>query len=370
MKALKGIIKQLNDAISNKSTETIESLEKIASENLSDFSQIPLFYSLPLQNILHIVEISELSDEADYLELLSVIAKNIDEKYPKESALLLHSIQPKNLQFTLNSIVKIISQLSHCPLCSLLGRLYEEEQTQVTVDYEYQYKQAKKKIKSLKKQMTKYGLLNPHFHPITSKPSDYESDIFKAVQSNKLDSIRWLIEQEKVDVNLANSKQETLLNIASQYGHLNIVQYLCKKGADPNIPSSPSSNGWQPIHWATEYGHFDIVRYLVEEVDANIHAKRADNYNLLHIACTFQNLGLVKYLCEHGCESDINDKTLSSLTPLHITCIRCNNPLVTLYLIEHGADINIKFRNYTPLQLAKTYKSTSIAELLESYGAT
>ena len=61
MNALNNIIRQLNQAISTNSHEAIQSLEKVLSEKLSESSQIPLFYSLPLENILHIVEISESS---------------------------------------------------------------------------------------------------------------------------------------------------------------------------------------------------------------------------------------------------------------------------------------------------------------------
>ena len=203
---------------------------------------------------------------------------------------------------------------------------------------EYQYNLAKKEIESLKKQMTKCESLNPQFPPITIKPNDYEPNIFKAVEGNKLDSIRWLIEQENVNVNITNANEETPLNITSQYGHLKIVQYLCQKGADPNIPSNKATNGYYPTLWASVYGHNDIIKYLVEEAHADIHAKRADGFNLLHNACHFENLSLLKYLCENGCNKET--KSLSGLTPLYYACSDGYYEIVK-YLCENGANKNV-----------------------------
>ena len=367
MSSLKNIINKLKIAASYESGDAIKKLEKSLSDELVEVSKIPSFYSMPIQTILNVVKGAEL-DEEDYEKVFKTIVQHIDEKYPNDSALILNAIPSPYSGINLSSLIKIISQLTHSPLCVLLGKLYNEEQSQVVVDYEYQYNQAKKEIKKLKQEINVYeNEKNPHFDPIKEKPSDYEKDIFAAARKNKLDSIKWLIEKENVDVNIANSKQETPLHIASQYGHLKIVQYLCQKGADITLGSL--ANKWQPIHWAAEFGHLDIVKYLVEECHADARAKRADGFTPLHIAAFWQNLGLAQYLFKHGADKDINLPNQFHVTPLVIVCWKCNSPIIVYSFVEHGADINLKCDGTSPIQYAKRYKNNAIASYLKSLGA-
>ncbi len=51
----------------------------------------------------------------------------------------------------------------------------------------------------------------------------------------------------------------TLLGIAAQHGHLDVVASLIELGADPN---EPMRNGDTPVWMATEKGHTQVVFYL------------------------------------------------------------------------------------------------------------
>jgi ankyrin repeat protein len=73
----------------------------------------------------------------------------------------------------------------------------------------------------------------------------------------------------------------TPLHLASQHGHIDIVEYLVNKGA--NVDSKDRSivmflssdilfHGITPLHYASEHGHIDIVEYLVNK-GANVEAK-------------------------------------------------------------------------------------------------
>ena len=42
------------------------------------------------------------------------------------------------------------------------------------------------------------------FKPITKKPEDFEPNILKACMFSKISSVQWLIEKEKIDVNIGN----------------------------------------------------------------------------------------------------------------------------------------------------------------------
>ena len=62
-------------------------------------------------------------------------------------------------------------------------------------------------------------------------------------------------------VNLTNSKGDTLLMLASYYGHVDAVQVLLKHKADPE---QRNGNGQSPIAGAAFKGDLAVVKALVE----------------------------------------------------------------------------------------------------------
>lgn len=48
--------------------------------------------------------------------------------------------------------------------------------------------------------------------------------------------------------------------LAAGYGHLDIVTYLIKSGADLNYRGS---HGWTALHLAIRYGYMEIARFLI-----------------------------------------------------------------------------------------------------------
>ncbi len=62
-------------------------------------------------------------------------------------------------------------------------------------------------------------------------------------------------------VNLKNSKGDTLLMLASYYGHVDAVQVLLKHKADPEIRNG---NGQSPIAGAAFKGDLAVIKALVE----------------------------------------------------------------------------------------------------------
>ena len=50
------------------------------------------------------------------------------------------------------------------------------------------------------------------------------------------------------------------LNWASENGHLEVVKYLVKKGANVTAANN------YPLKWASEKGHLKVVKYLVKKV--------------------------------------------------------------------------------------------------------
>ena len=83
-----------------------------------------------------------------------------------------------------------------------------------------------------------------------------------------------------------------LLHRVVSLGHLDVVKYLVKQGANINA----CYDGNYALCIASEYGYFDIVKYLVEQ-GADVHA---DGDGALRWASRKGYFDIVKYLVEHG----------------------------------------------------------------------
>ena len=126
----------------------------------------------------------------------------------KDSILLLNVISSETASF--EECVKIISNFSEFPICKRLGYLFNCEGSQPEYDYQHEIDELKNEIEELKK----------------STFFDFESDIHKAAENGKLSSIKYLVEQCRVNVEAKDNDGWTPLICASQEGHLDVVKYL------------------------------------------------------------------------------------------------------------------------------------------------
>jgi len=87
------------------------------------------------------------------------------------------------------------------------------------------------------------------------------------------------------------------LAYAAYYGHLTIVQYLIKKGADIHAMND------EAVIFAARNGHLDVVKYLVV-MGAYI---RAANDYALRYSAECGHVNVVKYLLYETCFGKTND---------------------------------------------------------------
>lgn len=113
--------------------------------------------------------------------------------------------------------------------------------------------------------------------------------------------------------------EQSLLSIASQYGHDNIVNYLISKGAKIE---DQDEYGSTPLHYAARSGHLDVVKILINagaDVNKKAMKKFVRLYGIdtqkitgtketpLHNACSLGHLEVVKYLLSCGARLDLVD---------------------------------------------------------------
>ncbi|KAI3868638.1 hypothetical protein MKX03_013148, partial [Papaver bracteatum] len=131
---------------------------------------------------------------------------------------------------------------------------------------------------------------------------------FAAVEG-KLNVLKYLIEELKLDVNMKDLKGRSPLLHATVAGHMNVVEYLLGQGADPKT-SDPK--GYSPLHCAGEKGYTDILTKLLSRgVDVN---GASENGTPLAHAAAHGRLEAIQILLENNANPDLCSGR--SFTPL------------------------------------------------------
>ena len=319
------IIEILTEEIQKRNRkELIDEYEEKLSKNIEELSKNENFFNLPLDNIFSViskVDFNLIEENDKTIVIIQNIIKNLINKHfeEKETILILQNLNIKTISFSSYEVIlSILELIKNCPILVNLCNLYKERNKEVDIDYEYELQQKEQEIHQLQHEIKE---LNIKFVPITEKPNDYEPNIFKACKEDKLSSVQWLIEKENEDKNkkvqeyvkeLEIYRGDAPIHIASQNGHLKIVQYLIgRQNVDPDIKGNLEKT---PLHYACIGGFLPIVEYLILK-GANIEAKNKNDYSMtaLHFASFIGQSDIVKYLISKG--ADKNAKTKTGQTP-------------------------------------------------------
>jgi ankyrin repeat protein len=121
------------------------------------------------------------------------------------------------------------------------------------------------------------------------------SNILELIRKGDLEKLKNL----RVDIcNMNFDFLSEPIIIAVQSGHIEIVKYLCERGANIHIYN------YVPIQWASFYGYLEIVKYLCERA-ADV--KSIESF-LVKLASQKSHHEVVKYLYERGADiSEISE---------------------------------------------------------------
>ncbi len=222
----------------------------------------------------------------------------------------------------------------------------------------------------------------------TFRDNEGNSLLHIAIRRNRVSTVKMLLENGFSElINSSSNNGNTPLIIAAHYGYLTIAEILIQNGAEVNstdgnwnaLAEAVSSNNVSMAHLLLEsganpnaiineqkesplmlvfsYGGIQGCTRLLIEHGADINKKDKNGRTMLHSAF-YNGYDFSRYFLENGANPNIEDDI--GETPF-IKLIKYGNnfDLVDLF-IKHGAEINKKYKDAYPLDLAigrgKQYK--------------
>ncbi|CAF1272149.1 unnamed protein product [Rotaria sp. Silwood1] len=127
--------------------------------------------------------------------------------------------------------------------------------------------------------------------------------LIQASAENRLDIVRFLVENGYSDVNKSWSNDEdqcTAMILAASKGYTTLIEYLIEKNADVNYTcKSNRLRGSTPITIAVAQGHIDVVR-LLYDADADTNVKLNDGKTLLMVAVRKKRFDVIDFFVKRS----------------------------------------------------------------------
>lgn len=193
--------------------------------------------------------------------------------------------------------------------------------------------------------------------------SDNESLLHYTVKFDCIEVSRILL-SHNANVDIKNSNGDTPLMLASKMGKENFIKLFLRFNANIN---NKNDFGETPMHMSILNGNMDIIKFFINE-KADTKALTYSNRNIAHYAVKSGKLDVLKYIVDK-INFDVNCMDGSGNTLLHYA-IYINNYEMVDFLIKRNACIHIRnIQNETPLFIAVQKSSISIIDYLIDLGA-
>ena len=159
-----------------------------------------------------------------------------------------------------------------------------------------------------------------------------------ACYKNHTDVALALLEDDDIDVNLANQNGITALHLTSEKGMLAIVEKLIEKGADVNIQDE---DGDTALIGACQYKQSDVALALLNVDGIEVDLANNNGETALHRASSKGMLSVVEELIEKRANAKMQDK--DGYTALMVACYDRHTD-IALALLKHS-NINVDLAN-------------------------
>jgi cytohesin len=140
------------------------------------------------------------------------------------------------------------------------------------------------------------------------------SALHYAANAGATEMVRYLLDDRNAAVDPRTKDGRTPLHLAAQHGHLDTVQILCSREADPDCPAASGST---PLHLAAGVRNSDVAALLL------LHGAKPDTTDNqgttpLHVAASQGRAAQVQLLLDEGAFADVQSKL--GHTPLWMAC--------------------------------------------------
>ena len=181
------------------------------------------------------------------------------------------------------------------------------------------------------------------------------------VDSLVVDKIR---SDPKPDLNITDSRQQTLLHAAVARFDVPFIKLLLQKGADAN---AIDIEGKTALIMAINLPLYEEPLQLLLK-KSNINLGDIDGNTVLHFAARKDDHDLLRILLKNG--ANPNQPNKNNFTPFEEACTQSKDPDFLKFLVDAGATINPKKGDhFSPLMLALEHKYYSTSLYLLNKGA-
>ena len=130
---------------------------------------------------------------------------------------------------------------------------------------------------------------------------------------------------------LKDGHGRTVLHLACQNGHLNIVQVIESHLDSEEIYELCDNDGNTLLHLACQSQNKNVVLHLIDKGRTSVDARNNSKEAPIHVAAQFHSTEIVTILLKQG--ADIESRDSSCCTPLHHAA-RCNQQDMIQHLIK------------------------------------
>ena len=209
-----------------------------------------------------------------------------------------------------------------------------------------------------------------------------------ACQWGDVDIVRYLITDERCDCNIQNMNLNTALHIMCYQRSLHIVRFLLELNCSINIPNVKgetaqdiplNEDGDCLLHIACQWGDVGIITFLITDQMCNLNIQNTHLNTALHLACYVKSLSVIRLLLEMKCSTNIPNKKSETAQDiplnedgdclLHIACQWGDVGIVKYLINDERCDPNIEssISENTPLHISAEYgQDDAIVQLLSN----
>lgn len=185
-----------------------------------------------------------------------------------------------------------------------------------------------------------------------------------------LEEARWAHEAA-VDSRVWSEAVATVMFSACRVGDVNALERLQHVVVDDGVMDRPrsivDSNGYSLLHVACQWGSLSVVRWLCALETVDLNCKEKSGRTPFACACEANRLAVVRYLLEDPLTRDVVDPELpnnSGCTPFYAACF-AGSLSVVMYLARGSlVDIAADSESTTPFTIAATYDKVPVVQYL------